>query len=83
MLTAGTLTVRHIEKSGREGLTMATTVEFVPGSKSVKDADGRDHVIAYGVPAPVSDGCNRYGDGTIYVMNEAGRTIAKYDLDRD
>jgi len=76
MLTAGPLTVRHIERSGHESVTQAVSVSFEP-------ARGKSpaQLIAFGVPSPISDGCNRYGDGKIFVMNEAGATVAKYDLD--
>lgn len=77
--TAGTLTVKHVEKSGREGLALATSVEFVPANCGNSDRQ-HDQVIAYGVADPVSDGCTRYADGVVYVMNENGATVAKYHL---
>lgn len=74
-LTAGPLTVRHLEPSGHESITQAVSVSFQPLG------DNQDlQLIAFGVPNPVSDGCNRYASGTVYVMNEAGATVAKYDL---
>jgi hypothetical protein len=76
------LTVKHIEKNGYESLTPAKVVTFTPAKSAHPDANNpHDEVIAFGVPMPVSDGCNRYGNGMIYVMNEAGSTVARYNLD--
>jgi hypothetical protein len=75
-MIAGTLTVKQIEADGHESITPATSVEFFPA------ADGRRaEVVAFGIRRPVSDCTNRYGNGRIYVTNEAGATVALYDLD--
>lgn len=78
-LTAGPLTVRHLEPSGHESITQAISVSFQPGTNPPGDNEDTQ-LIAFGVPNPVSDGCNRYASGTVYIMNEAGATVAKYDL---
>jgi hypothetical protein len=76
------LTVKHVERSGHEGITSAASVHFTPAKLAhPDDASARDGVIAFGVPMPVSDDCNRYAGGTVYVMNERGSTVAKYELD--
>ena len=76
------LTVKHIEKNGYESMTPAATVTFTSASIAHPgDPNAKDEVIAFGVPMPVSDGCNRYGSGTVYVMNDHGSTVAKYHLD--
>lgn len=47
----------------------------------VRDPAGnRAEFIAYGVPEPHAAGYNRYNSGLIFVMNEAGATVARYDL---
>jgi hypothetical protein len=76
MATAGPLTVKHVDRDGHESLTQAITVTFHPGDKQEPT-----EVRAFGVPDPVSDGCNRYASGRVFVMNEAGATVAKYDLE--
>lgn len=73
------LTIKHVEKSGHESLTPAETVCFDPAiGEHGEYPNGQ--VCAFGVPHPVSDGCDRYSSGIIYVMNDAGRTVSKYDL---
>ena len=88
MATAGCLTVKHVEANGYESVIQATNVAFIPKELSHPDAtDPRAEVIAYGVPvapgmqAGFEDGVRRYSNGMIYVMNEAGATVSKYDLD--
>lgn len=84
MLTAGPLTVKHVEE-GREGITQAISVEFeqrpegshVEGQKTPCYGE----LTAFGVPNSISGGTsNRYASGTVYVMNEAGATVGKYRL---
>lgn len=79
-MTVGTMAVRHIEKSGYESVVLATSVGFDPAIGQHKEYPN-GQVVAFGVPNPVSDGCNRYSTGKIFVMNEAGATIAQWDLD--
>lgn len=74
--TAGSFSVKLIEKNGYESLRQCTSVSFVPGDNSE-----RAQVVIYGDPEPVSDNCTRYANGKIFVMNEFGATVAKYDLD--
>ena len=75
------LTIKHVERGGFECVTSAAVVEFIPAALAEpSDLTPHDEVIAFGVPQPVSDGCNRYQDGTIYVMNDHGSTIATYHL---
>lgn len=68
------LTVKHVEKSGYESICQASSVSF----------NFEDRLfIAQGVgSASVSgDDFNRYsGSGTIYVMNENGKTVGNYVL---
>jgi hypothetical protein len=74
------LTVKHVERSGHEGVTTAESVIFDPATGADNEWP-HGQVVAFGVPRPVSDGCNRYGNGLVYVMNDGGSTVAKYDLD--
>lgn len=69
------LTIKHREDSGYETVTTAESTSFIP-----KTNDTRAELIAFGVPNPISDGCNRYCDGVVYVMNERGSTVATYSF---
>jgi hypothetical protein len=74
------LTVKHVERSRHESITTATGVWFDPAvGKNNEYPNGQ--LVAVGVPQPTIDGCNRYSSGVIYVMNENGKTVGKYDLD--
>lgn len=74
------LTVKHVEKSRHEGITQAETVVFDPATGASNEYPN-GQVVAFGVPQPTADGCNRYGNGVVYVMNDRGSTVAKYNLD--
>lgn len=78
-------TVKHVERDGFEVVVQARDAMFHPGRQQCGDDPG--HVaefVAYGVPGPNEgarlDGVVRYGSGTIYVMNEAGKTVSCYHL---
>jgi hypothetical protein len=76
------LTIKHVEESGHQSVTSAASVTFTPANLThPDDQNGHDEVIAFGVPMPISDGCNRYRNGTVYVMNDHGSTVANYNLD--
>lgn len=79
-LTAGPLTVRHLEPSGHESITQAISVSYQPGNNTPERGDEKPLLIAFGVPDSMGEGHCNYGSGTVYVMNEAGATVAKYDL---
>ena len=74
------LTVRHVEKDGHEGVTEASSVHFDPAIGANREYPN-GQVVAFGVPEHVADGCNRYANGVIYVMNENGSTVARFNLD--
>jgi hypothetical protein len=80
------LTIKHIEKSGHQSLQQAHCVSFTPrGAAHPDDKNPRDEFIAFGCTATGGavdeHGVCRYGAGTVYVMNDAGATVAKYHLD--
>lgn len=72
------LTVKHRKLSGVEIVTSAALVEFHP--YDVEPTDSKRHVVAQGVPWAVGTGWERYDEGTVYVMNYTGATIAKYTI---
>lgn len=79
------LTVKHIEASGYENIQQAHSVSFYPKKVSMEGTENpRDEFIAFGCTAvggaTDEHGVCRYGSGRVYVMNDAGSTIAKYDL---
>jgi hypothetical protein len=79
------LTIKHVEKSGYESIQQAHSVSFTPAKLAHPDkVDPKDELIAFGCTgkggAVDSDGVCRYGDGTVYVMNDAGSTVGKYHL---
>ncbi len=85
MGTAGCLTVKHIESNGYECVVQATNVAFIPQDACHQDDPRpRAEVIAYGAPyegGAFMGGVGRFSGGLIYVMNEAGATVSRYDLD--
>jgi hypothetical protein len=81
MKTAGTLTVKHIEEGAYESVIQAISTSYDPGS----GPDRPPTFTAYGVPlrpgSADEGGYASYSSGAVYVMNEAGATVARYDLD--
>lgn len=70
------LTIKHVESGGNEGVVEAKSVHMRWRAPR--------RLFAYGVAndgGAVVDGVATYGDGVVYVMNAAGSTVAKYDLD--
>lgn len=72
------MTIKHITLSGEEFVFPTTRINYVPiGAVVVK---GRDeppatlwHYNAEGGATPITS-------GSVYVMNEHGRTVARYTL---
>lgn len=73
------LTIKHIHM-GREFIAEADSVEYGPPSPSVGDRIGHIAQVvvsgAVGTPSSYRVIC----EGTVYVMNDKGRTIATYNL---
>lgn len=73
------LTIKHVEKSGHESIQQAHNVSFDPGDQAQETT-----LFAYGCTAKGGavddDGVCRYGTGVVYVMNDAGATVGKYDF---
>lgn len=61
------LTVRHIDRDGAESIRETKHVVV-------------DHDAEQRLRLAFSDWDDEFTSGTIYVMNEMGRTVAKYDL---
>lgn len=68
------LTVKLIESNGYEQVRQAHIVE-----RSFSDDLGRYEIIAY--DNEDAEGRTIFGrEGVVYVMNDKGQTVAKYDL---
>lgn len=72
------MTIKHITLSGEEFVFPATRINYVPLSATT--LAGRDeppatlwHYNAEGSATPITG-------GSVYVMNEHGRTVARYTL---
>lgn len=80
------LTVKHLHCCGQQSVFEATSVEFIPtvSDPPTSDSPTRDVVIACGRKfpgaAPGDGPAHTITSGRVYVMNEAGKTIANYDL---
>ena len=73
------LTVKHISLSGCEAIYPAFTVEALPDCDTpnvIRDQRPKRLLIRN---ADYSELTQLTG-GTVFVMNEAGRTVARYDL---
>jgi hypothetical protein len=69
------LTVKHVETDGHESVVSATNVDSFE-----KNGKTRALVRVFGV-SHFPAGVGEYQNGVIYVMNENGKTVAKYNLD--
>jgi len=71
------LSVKHITTGAVETIHQSTFARFVPAY------DERDANVKNGdelpCPSVVTDGMTITG-GTVFVMNDAGKTVARYDL---
>jgi hypothetical protein len=76
------LTVKQVEKSGHVGIAMCHSVSFYAKGQ---DGKGKAVLIAHDTTDKTAYGSDashaNYECGTIYVMNDAGATVAKYYLD--
>jgi hypothetical protein len=80
------LTVKYIrECDGAEFITTANSVSFFwgydNGPNTTEDEKNFPHVVAHGVPREEGESyTSSFSDGTVYVMNEHGKTVADYHL---
>lgn len=73
------LTIKHVEKSGHEGIQMAHGVSVSKGPNNTKAVEAFG-CTGIGGAVDESGHCT-YGTGKVYVMNDAGATVGFYDLD--
>jgi hypothetical protein len=68
------LTIRHVESCAHEQIFQVTDVSYQPENAGGTTAP--ETVFGYREPGhPL-----QFTDGLIYVMNDNGKTVAKYDL---
>lgn len=73
------MTVKHITLSGEEYIYPTTHVNFVPDAalnQVVNQVGGKDTVWLY----PPDHPAQPLNGGTVFVMNEHGKTVSRYDL---
>jgi hypothetical protein len=76
------LSIKHIEENGCESIRMVTSVSYSPPGPDAGEGFPRGRVVAFGRRETEDgrDNVSQYGGGHIYVMNDQGSTVAKYDL---
>lgn len=75
------LTVKHITPNYEQSIRLAYEVRFASEPKPEEDRKTNEDTHRHLVYADlVGVGTHRYEDGTVYVMNDNGATVAKYDL---
>jgi len=70
------MTVKHITLSGEEFLYPTSEVNFTPAVPSLGDVDPAPTVWVYGA----DDRARPLTGGTVYVMNDHGKTVCRYEL---
>lgn len=70
------LTVKHITLSGEEFIYATTHVNYVPGRAKAPQLSEDGLWIYEGA----DERARELSGGTIFVMNERGSTVARYDL---
>lgn len=69
------MTVKHITLSGEESVYPTNWVNYVPAS-ALNDRDAVDTIWIYTADTPAQP----LTGGTVYVMNEHGKTVSRYDI---
>ena len=70
------MTIKHVARSGEEYVYATSHVNFVPTSALGLGSTTPDTLWHYG-----SEGdAQPITDGTVFVMNEHGKTVSKYEL---
>lgn len=71
------LTIKHVDNDGTESVMMALSVSYDPRA---------EELVGYGSPGPDEgarqNGVVRYASGRVYVMNENGKTVGAYNLNK-
>lgn len=70
------MSVKHISLSGHEQIHSAESLHFTPALESADGTTGSAAVLRLNR----GEASTELRGGTAFVMNEQGRTIARYDL---
>lgn len=73
------LTIRHIEPNGYETIYSCHSLWREPSPNQVKTEHPHYHQGA--MVADIGDDQRRFSSGQLFVMNENGKTVAKYEWD--
>lgn len=65
--------IKHIDDQGRENVVAAVSTSFDPV---------KNELVGYGSPGSDKDGVVRFDSGRVFVMNEMGKTVALYNLNK-
>lgn len=71
-------TVKHVEKNGHMSLRTASEVWYDP---AVGEQDEYPHGQLLAGNGSGTEHPFRYSSGVVYVMNDKGSTVSRYDLD--
>lgn len=75
-------TIKHVSPTGAESLYEAIEVNFTPAfSDQLANNAAATNVVWY--TTPETKEIKSISNGRVYVTNEAGATVAKYDMARD
>jgi hypothetical protein len=72
-------TVKHIDSGGEERIFEAEKVRFTPGTPGTPECSQAPKTLWVLDPPGISDW--PVTGGTVFVMNENGKTVGRYDLD--
>jgi hypothetical protein len=76
-------TILHKRPDGSEHVFKAVQIQYLPFTEEFGDAAGLHLLSGPGeADGDPSVRIGRLRDGTIFVMNDKGTTVARYDLDR-
>lgn len=79
------LTIKHVEKSGHESIQQAHSISYHPKGVDGREPKDKPCLEAFGctgIGGPVDEhGWCCYANGIVYIMNDSGSTVGKYDLD--
>lgn len=78
-------TIKHVEATGHEHVFPCTHAGYQPDMMQPNsNVPVRAQVFAFGVPGPDEgakiNGCLTFDCGLVYVMNDSGKTVARYHL---
>jgi hypothetical protein len=73
------LTIKHVEPNGYESVVSAISTSYYPAG--IQGDDSREEFIYHGCPS-APDGVGRISYGKVFVMNENGKTVSRYEFPR-